>query len=225
MEEARAAGPASGRVRVMRKPERASYDRASAEAVLDEALYCHVGVLRGEDPVVLPMAHTRIGGAIVLHGSTGAGTFRASRAKPRACVTATLLDGVVFAPAARNHSFNYRSAVVYGPVRELRDTAEKLAAMRCLVEHVAPGRWESTRPPTDEEIRETSLVEVAMEEWSVKVRSGPPAGPEEGAGTWCGVVPLALEAKGAVPSGSGGPLPPHLRDWRPGAGRRAAGSS
>ena len=56
------------RTRVRRKPERAAYDFATVAAILDEALYAHVGVVRDGAPVVIPMLHARLDDQLYLHG-------------------------------------------------------------------------------------------------------------------------------------------------------------
>ena len=100
--------------RVRRKPERAHYDPLSVHAVLDAAPFCHVATVRARRPVVLPMAHGRIGSTLILHGSPAAGLFRDTRRGSPVCVTATLFEGLVLSRSARYHSMNYRSVTVHG---------------------------------------------------------------------------------------------------------------
>jgi len=110
------------------------------------------------------------------------------------CVTVTLLDGLVLARSAFHHSMNYRSAVILGIAQEIADHAAKLAAMRALVEHVAPGRWADTRHPSAEELRVTRILALPIDEASAKVRVGPPVDDEDdyALSMWAGVIPLAL---------------------------------
>src|SRR5262249_60052904 len=143
--------------RVRRKPDRARYDAEAVHAVLDAAPFCHVATVRHGRPVVLPMAHARVGDTLVLHGSAAAGLFRDMRRASAVCVTATLFDGLVLARSARNHSVNYRSVTVHGHATEVTETDEAVAAMRALIEHLTPGRWDQLRPLTSDDIRETGL--------------------------------------------------------------------
>jgi uncharacterized protein len=188
--------------RVRRKPDRASYDRTSVYAVLDEAPFCHVGTVRDGRPVVLPMAHARLGDVIVLHGSPAAGLFRDVRRGSAVCVTATILDGLVLARSARNHSMNYRSVTVHGHARLLTEPDEVLAGMRALVNHVMPDRWSAVRPPNAAEIRETAIWQVSMEHASVKSRTGSTLDPPEDRGlpVWAGVLPAALVYTTPIPA-------------------------
>jgi nitroimidazol reductase NimA-like FMN-containing flavoprotein (pyridoxamine 5'-phosphate oxidase superfamily) len=55
-----------------------THDRATAHAVLDEALVCHVGVVVDGRPVVLPQPHARVDDVLCLHGSAGARGMRSA---------------------------------------------------------------------------------------------------------------------------------------------------
>ncbi|MHB8671121.1 MAG: pyridoxamine 5'-phosphate oxidase family protein [Acidimicrobiales bacterium] len=191
----------TSRTNIGRKPERASYDRDVVNAILDAAPICHVGLVREGLPVVIPTIHARDGDVIYLHGSPAAGMLRPSRRQPeQMCITVTIIDGVVLSRSARNHSLNYRSAVVFGRARTLSDIDLKARALRLVVDHVAPGRWGTLRPMTEREVRETEVVVVTIEEASAKARSG---GPLDGEADrrlpiWAGVLPLGLT--GGIPA-------------------------
>lgn len=203
-------------VRVRRKPDRARYDSAAIYAVLDAAPFCHVATIRRGRPVVLPMAFGRAGDLLFLHGSPVAGLFRDTAAGSPVCVTATLLDGLVLARSARNHSMNYRSATVHGDAVRVTDPGQLMAGLRAVTDHLMPGRWAEVREPTGTELRETALWRVAIDAASVKVRTGPTLDPESdwALPAWAGVVPARIafgqpaEADG-VPRGV--PLPGYVR--------------
>jgi len=112
------------------------------------------------------------------------------------CVTVTLLDGLVLARSVFNHSMNYRSVVILGKATLVDDPDEKLAALRILSEHILPGRWDDARQPNDRELKATSVLRMPIEEFSAKVRSGPPIDDEEDYSfpTWAGVLPLQMVA-------------------------------
>jgi len=194
--------PGGSRAWVRRKPERASYDAAAVHAVLDAAPFCHVATVRDGRPVVLPMVHARRGETLLLHGSAAAGLFRDLRRASPVCVTATLFDGLVLARSARNHSVNYRSATVHGDAVLVTDPDEVMLGMWALLEHVAPGRWEQVRTPEPDELRETALWQVPIEEASVKARSGTTIDPESdfGVPVWAGHIPARLVFGPPVPA-------------------------
>jgi uncharacterized protein len=198
----------SSLVRVRRKPGRARYDTAAAHAVLDAAPFSHVATVRDGRPVVLPMAHGRIDSTLFLHGSPAAGLFRDAAAGSLVCVTATLLDGLVFGRSARSHSMNYRSVTVHGRATRVTQPEEITEGLRALVEHLTPGRWDQVRKPTSEELRETALWRVPIAEVSVKSRSGSTLDPEadHALDVWAGHIPARLTfgrpvAAPGVPSG------------------------
>jgi uncharacterized protein len=187
------ASPASDRVRLRRKRERGSYDRDVIDAILDEALISHLGIAdENGQPFVIPTLHARSGDVVLCHGSSASRTLRALDAGTRVCLTVSLLDGLVLARSAMHHSANYRSAMLIGEARSVEDLDEKRAALEAIVEHIVPGRWRDVRPPTDNELRATSVLALPIDEASAKVRSGPPVDDEEDYAlpTWAGVIPL-----------------------------------
>ena len=201
------------RTTITRHRERGSADRADLFAVLEEALVCHVGIVRDGAPVVLPSVFgvdpdgPDEGGTLYLHGSVAAPWLRGSPGAT-VCATFTLVDGLVLARAAFSHSMNYRSAVVMGPGRLVDDEAEKVHALDLIVDHVVPGRSATLRPHTRKELAATMVIAVPLAEASVKARTGGPVDePDDvAAGGWAGVVPLAVTAgtiepdrEGAVP--------------------------
>jgi nitroimidazol reductase NimA-like FMN-containing flavoprotein (pyridoxamine 5'-phosphate oxidase superfamily) len=186
------------RTTLKRLPERGSHERATIDAILDEALICHLGVVDGEGrPFVIPTIHARAGDVLYLHGSPASRALRTARdGGIDVCVTATLLDGLVLARSAFHHSMNYRSAVVYGRATKVEDTTEKAAALTALVEHVVPGRAAGSREPNEHELRSTLVLSVRLDEASAKVRTGGPNDDDEDLdlAVWAGHVPLSIVA-------------------------------
>jgi uncharacterized protein len=189
--------PSSERVRLRRKRERGNHERATIDAILDEALIAHVGIADEHgQPFVIPTLHARIGDAVYLHGSTASRTLRALRDGAPACLTVSLLDGLVLARAAMHHSANYRSVMLLGQARVVESEREKLLALEAIIEHIVPGRWAEARPPSENEMKATSVLAIGIDEASAKIRSGPPQDDEEDYALpiWAGVVPLVTEA-------------------------------
>jgi uncharacterized protein len=204
---------------IKRHPERGHYDRAVLNSILDEALVSHVGFVSDGQPYVIPMLHARSGDILYLHGSTGSRAMRALRDGTEVCVTTTLLDGLVLARSVYHHSMNYRAVVVLGKPREITDPAEKLDAMRCLVDHVLPGRWGDAREPNDGELKATMIAALPIGEASAKIRSGPPADAKGDLSlpVWAGVIPLALTPAEPVPD-NGSVIPDYLERFLSGFG-------
>jgi hypothetical protein len=185
---------ATPRTTLRRLPARGRFEREAVNAILDEALTCHVGFVAEGQPFVVPTIHARMGGRLVIHGSAASRMLRTLSGGVPVCVTVTLLDGLVLARSAFHHSMNYRSVMVLGTAVELVDPAEKDAALTAIVEHVLRGRAKDVRPPTPLELKATSVLALPIEEASAKVRTGPPIDDEEDYAlpTWAGVLPLKL---------------------------------
>jgi uncharacterized protein len=211
------------RTRITRHRERGSEDREDLFAILEQALVCHVGIVRDGEPVVLPAIHAvdadgpDDGGTLYLHGSVAAPWLHEAPGRT-VCATFTLVDALVLARAAFSHSMNYRSAVVFGTARQVTDAAERDRALHLIVDHVVPGRSATLRASTRKELSATTVIAIPLAEASVKARTGGPHDePEDvAAGTWAGVVPLRVTA-GEVEPDQDGPVPDDVRrrlaDW------------
>src|SRR5712691_7022517 len=184
----------SERTRIHRLPQRGSYNQETIHAILDEALICHVGFVVEGRPVVIPTIHARIDNQLYFHGSPAAGMLRTLREGVDACVTVTILDGLVLARSAFHHSMNYRSVVVFGRAEEVVDREEKLRVLTTLVEHVCRGRSADARGPSEKELKQTLVLRLSIREASAKIRTGPPLDDAEDYAlpVWAGVLPLTL---------------------------------
>jgi uncharacterized protein len=182
------------RTRVVREAERGVYDREAAYRILDEGFLCHVGFVVDGQPFVIPTSYGRKDDTLYIHGSAASRMLRQMKEGIPVCITVTLLDGLVLARSVFNHSMNYRSVVILGKATLVDDPSEKLAGLRLLSEHILPGRWVDARQPNERELKATSVLRVPIEEFSAKVRTGPPIDDEEDYSfpTWAGVVPLEM---------------------------------
>jgi uncharacterized protein len=201
-------------------PARGLYDRQAIDAILDEAMLAHVGFVHGEQPYVIPTLHARIGEEIYFHGSAASRTIRALGAGAPACLTVTLLDGLVLARSAVHHSVNYRSVVVLGTARPIEDLSERMDAVEAFTERLIPGRWQEARPPTTKELKAISVLALPLDEVSAKVRTGPPLDDEEdyAMDLWAGVIPLHTNAGAPEPDPrlDADTVPSRvIGDWRP----------
>ena len=186
----------TARTRVVREPDRAVYDREAVYRILDEGFLCHVGFVADGQSFVIPTSYGRKGASLYLHGSAASRMLRQMREGVPVCITVTLVDGLVLARSVFNHSMNYRSVVILGKAALVEDPEEKLAALRTLSEHILPGRWDEARQPNERELKVTSVLRVPIEEFSAKVRTGPPVDDTEDYSfpTWAGVIPLEMNS-------------------------------
>jgi nitroimidazol reductase NimA-like FMN-containing flavoprotein (pyridoxamine 5'-phosphate oxidase superfamily) len=205
---------ATPRTRHRRLREQGRADRADLDAVLAAGFVAHLGLPAADGVMVLPTVYGTDGQSLYLHGSVASQSLAA--AAP-VCVTVTIIDGLVLARSVFEHAVNYRSAVIYAVPRIVSDPAELLAGLRCISEHVAPGQWDYVRQPSRKELAATRLLALALDEASVKVRSGPPDdadSPDAALGLWAGELPLTARwqepvADPALPPGQ--PVPPHIQ--------------
>lgn len=191
----------TARTTLRRLPQRGHFDFETVAAILDEALVAHVGFAVDGQPFVIPTLHARVGRTLYVHGSAASRMLRALAAGAPACVSVSLIDGLVLARSAFHHSINYRSVTVLGTARLVDDPHEKLGALRAISEHVLAGRWDDVREPNENELRGTTVLALPIEEASAKVRTGPPGDDEEdyARDCWAGVVPLRLSAGAPIP--------------------------
>jgi uncharacterized protein len=190
------------RTQVHRLPARASYDRDVCNAILDEALVCHVGFDVDGQPFVIPTTYARDGEVLYVHGAAASRMLKALGRGIPICVTVTLLDGLVLARSAFHHSMNYRCVVILGVATELVDEDEKRRALDAIVEKVKPGRTREVRGPSAKELAATRVLRVPIAEASVKIRSGGPIDDPEDLAIpcWAGHIPLALVASPGIPA-------------------------
>jgi nitroimidazol reductase NimA-like FMN-containing flavoprotein (pyridoxamine 5'-phosphate oxidase superfamily) len=195
--------------------EQGRTERAALRSVLAAGIVAHLGLIVDGAPMVVPTSYGFDEQQLFLHGSVASRSLRDEPGQV-VCVTITLLDGLVLARSVFEHAVNYRSAMIYGVPRLVTDPDEKLAGLRCLAEHLAPGQWDYARPPSRKELVATTLLALPLAEASVKIRTGPPDdadSPDAALGRWAGELPLHTSwgqprPDPALPEGVA--PPPHL---------------
>lgn len=189
------------RSRVKRKHYRGDYDFATVAAVLDSGFICHVGYNIDDMPYVTPTSYWREGDHVYWHGSSASRMLRAQSKRIDVCFTVTHVDGLVMARSAFNHSINYRSVMLFGQAEKVEDEAYKLQVLETFTEKLFPGRWQELRPVTRQELKATTVLRMAIEEGSAKIRTGDPGDDEADYSwpVWAGVVPLTINAGKPLP--------------------------
>ena len=183
--------------------------------IVDEAYVCHIAFGSGEDTHCIPTAHWRRGDYLYIHGSNGSRMIKALAAGTPASVAMTLLDGLVLARSAFNHSMNYRSAVIYGRFEMVEGSVDKLAALDALMDKIAPGRRHDARPGNEKEINATSVLRIALAEAAVKVSDSMPSDKDEdlALAVWTGILPLKMTRGAPVHAEGSVPVPDYVRNW------------
>ena len=187
------APPPSERTRVRRLTSLGHYDPQVVHAILDEAKVCHVGFVDAGQPFVIPTAIARINEHVYIHGSRVSRMLKVLAAGAPACITVTLLDGIVVARSAFNSSMNYRSVVILGTAEKVSGS-DKVSALDAFIEHLIPGRSTDIRPSRPKEFAATTVLRFGLNEASVKISSGPPHDEKSdyAGNAWAGVIPLRM---------------------------------
>lgn len=186
--------PPTERSKLRRNHKRGQYDRETVHGILDAWPICHVGYVIDGQPYVTPTIHWRDGERVYWHGSSASRMLRTVKTGVPVCLTVTLFDGFVLARSAFNHTANFRSVMVFGNAEQVEGKEEKERALHHMMEHYFPGRQETLRPNTLQEIKATTVVGMTIEDACAKVRTGPPGDDEEdiaAVGAWAGVFPMS----------------------------------
>lgn len=208
------------RSELRRLPVRGSHDPETIHAILDAGFLAHVGFCVNGQPFVIPTLFGREGDTIYLHGSAASRMLNQLATGVPACVTVTHVDAFVLARSAFHSSMNYRSAVVFGTAKEIQERERKLHALQTISEHLLRGRWNDVRQPTDQELKATTVLEMAIEEASAKIRTGPPSDDEEDYAlpVWAGLLPIEPKIKDPIPDErlkAGVEIPAYVRNRSP----------
>jgi nitroimidazol reductase NimA-like FMN-containing flavoprotein (pyridoxamine 5'-phosphate oxidase superfamily) len=182
------------RTSITRMPNRGSYDQKTIVRILNEALVCHISYVFENKPFTIPHLYAVKNDKIYIHGSVGSFMLRALKKEIEICFSVTLLDGLVLARSAFHHSVNYRSVILFGKAKMVEEESEKLEALEALTEHVIPGRYAEVRKPSVNELKQTIVLSIPIEEASAKIRAGNPGDEEEDYNleVWAGVLPLKM---------------------------------
>jgi nitroimidazol reductase NimA-like FMN-containing flavoprotein (pyridoxamine 5'-phosphate oxidase superfamily) len=211
----------SSRTTLKRLPEKARTDVATLHAVLDAGLIAHVGVMDHGQPIVIPVGYARAQDSILIHGSAASRLFKLLDSGSPACVTVTILDGLVLARSLFESSMNYRSAIIFGTATRISGAAE-LDALKVITEHLMPGRWDHARQPSPKELKATMTLSLPLTEYSVKLSEGPPGDADEdlesdaGKAIWAGHIPIYEQLGVPIPDQfvpQGTPVPDYVTHW------------
>jgi nitroimidazol reductase NimA-like FMN-containing flavoprotein (pyridoxamine 5'-phosphate oxidase superfamily) len=207
------------RTELHRLSNRGAYDREAIYSILDEGLVCHVGIVFEGAPFVIPTGYGRSGDQLFIHGSSASRMLRTLSEGADACITVTLIDGLVLARSVFHHSMNYRSVLVLSKGTLIDEPEAKIEALRLITERLVPGRWDDVRHPTPQEMQATSVIAFSINEGSAKIRIGPPKDDEADYALqiWAGVLPLLFTTGAPIPDErnlDGVTLPSYIRDYK-----------
>lgn len=162
--------PVSRRNKVVRRPQRGRYDKASVHAILDAALLAHIAYVMDGQPFCTPTGFWREGEHLYWHGSSASRMIRFQKPGVPVCVTVTHLDALVLARSGFHHSVNYRSVMAFGTAHLVEGEQAKRRAMDGFVDRFYPGRSKLLRAPNAGEFKGTTFVMMEIEQASAKIR-------------------------------------------------------
>ncbi len=200
----------TARTSLNRMREEGRIDRADLQAVLRAGFVAHLGIPAEGGVMVVPTVYGFDQEQVYVHGSVASQSLTADAGY---CLTITVVDGLVLARSVFEHSVNYRCAMIYAMPRIVTDAEEKLAGLRLVSEHLAPGQWAYARQPSRKELAATRLLALSLDEASVKISAGGPDdgdSPDVALGLWAGELPLDTRWLPPVPDAvlPAGILPP-----------------
>ena len=188
------------RTRLRRAHQRGHYDAETIHAILDAQPLCHLAYVLDGSPICMPTIQWREGNRVYWHASSAGRGIKAALSG-EVCLTVSILDGLVLARSAFHHSVNYRSVMVFGRPKAVEDPELKKQKLGDLIDHLYPGRNETLRPMTDQEIKATAVLSMPIDEASAKIRTGGPVDDEAdfALSIWAGVLPVSMAVGTAIP--------------------------
>lgn len=206
--------------RLRRLHDKGAHDRATIDAILDAMPVAHVGHLVDGWPTVTPTLQWREGDRIYWHGSSASRMIRAARGAP-VCVTVTLADAMVLARSGFESSVNYRCVMVFGTAEPVTGVDAKRRHLQVMMDRMFPGRWDSLRPMTEQEVKATTILSLPLDRASAKIAASPPGGTDPDSdkawSVWAGLLPIRTVMDPPQPAPDlpeGFAVPDHARNYR-----------
>lgn len=206
------------RSRLRRSHTRGHFDRNTIYGILDAQPMCSVGYAIDGRPHVTPTLQWREGHRIYWHGSSASRALRHAR-DAEVCLSVAILDGFVLARSGMHHSVNSRSVTLFGTASKIEDPDEKLRKLRCFVNSLFPGRYDTLRPDHVQDLKATMVLGMDINEGSAKVRTGGPNDEEADYSLpiWAGIIPVRQQVGQPIADPRNledVPVPDHVEKFR-----------
>lgn len=207
-----------GQNTIKRGAKKATYNVAEINQILDASEICHIAFNVANFPYVQPINFGRNGTKIYIHGSLQNRMTNSLIEAKKVCLTVMYLDAMKLSRSAFHHSVNYRSAVIFGNVKELKTTEEKLIGLKTIINHFVPNRWDFCRKPTEKELMATKVLEIEIETASAKIaNTGVSDNKEdEKLSFWAGSIPIKTVCEYPIAAKNLNPnikIPKHVLDF------------
>lgn len=181
----------SPKSKVKRAPKRGSYEPSEIYRILDKQFLCHIGFIHQGVPVVIPTMFGRKDNTLFIHGAQLSRLVNELEKGIEVSIAVAEVNGLVLARSAFHHSLNYESVVIFGTGKPVEDT-EKEMALKIISDQVIKQRWEEVRPPSQNELKATKVIQISIDEGSAKIRTGGPKDDKKDyeLDVWAGVIPI-----------------------------------
>ena len=187
--------------RLRRNKHHGSYSRTEIYDFLDQRSICNISVVIEGNPITVPTLFARRADEILIHGSTASSVINQAISIGHGVITVTHIDAIVLPDSIFEHSVDYRSVLISGPTRAITEPTQKLAALKYISESVLPRRYATVREPNANELRQTSVMALAIDQAVLK--SSRTQGNEiDSTSVWTGHLNLGPHQLGVSPSPS-----------------------
>ena len=186
---------------IKRGKKKAFYDEKTIYSVLVSTEICHIAFNHNGKAIVQPINFGRMGNKLYLHGSYLNRMTNAIIETKEVCLNVMVLDAMKLTRSAFHHSVNYRSATIFGSVKELTENREKLIGLESIINHFIPNRWEHCRKPNIKELKATRVIEITIETASAKIADSPPTENKKDLKLdyWAGTIPVKTVYENPIP--------------------------
>ena len=173
-----------------RYPHRGVQSKEVVYNIIDKGLYCTVAFIRDQIPHQIPTGFCRVKDQLYIHASNKSG-FINGIINQKVSFSITHLDGLVLAPTAFDHSFNYHSVIGFCTAKEIIDEKKKLSILTTFTERYIAGRIADVGVPKSDEVAATKIIALSLDNAGAKIREG-------GVGSkklstdmpWSGIIPI-----------------------------------
>ena len=203
---------------VKRGAKIATYDKNVIFSILDATEICNIAFIYEGKPFVQPINFGRNGGKMYIHGSHKNRMTSALIEAKEVSLNVMILDAMQLTRSAFHHSVNYRSAMIFGSVKELTENRDKTEGLKSIINHFVHNRWKHCRKPNEKELNATRVLEISIETASAKVSDSKPNDNKSDLDLkfWAGTIPVRRVFEYPIPDESmkeNTKIPKHILDF------------
>jgi nitroimidazol reductase NimA-like FMN-containing flavoprotein (pyridoxamine 5'-phosphate oxidase superfamily) len=139
--------------------------RNEIEALLAKALVGRLGTCNRDEPYVVPICFLHVENKIYFHSRSEGKKLENIKVNPRVCFQVDEYN-LVPSPRPCDFSMHYRSVIIFGRVRFLKDAKERLKALKAMLDKYDTSH--SAEPIDEAMVDRVAVAEITVEEMSGK---------------------------------------------------------